>query len=206
MIRLALTHPDWVLGFEDETWWSRLALPGLHAWTGSEPLRLLEQSTDRADPDPKALSCYGLLRADTGGMLLRFVDGRPVSQVTEDFLAWLCERLGAEGKAALLLVWDNAPWHISRRVRAWVKAHNRRAKREGGVRIVACRLPVKAPWLNPIEPKWAHGKKAIVEAERLLTSCEVQTRVCAYYHCNQEEHLKQVVVPKKKPATRKKVA
>jgi hypothetical protein len=23
-----------VLGFQDETWWSRLALPTLHAWAG----------------------------------------------------------------------------------------------------------------------------------------------------------------------------
>jgi hypothetical protein len=194
------------LGFEDETWWSRLALPSVYAWSDGEPLRLLEQSSERADPAPKALSCYGLLRADTGGMLLRFVDGRPVSQVTEDFLAWLCVRLGAEGKKALLLVWDNASWHVSRRVRFWIKAHNRRVKAEGGVRIVSCPLPVKAPWLNPIEPKWAHGKKAIVEPERLLSSHEVQTRVCEYYHCTHEEHLKQVVVPKKKTANRKKVA
>jgi len=35
-----------------------------------------------ADPDPVAIACYGLLRADTRQMLLRFVDGRPVSQVT----------------------------------------------------------------------------------------------------------------------------
>jgi transposase len=186
-----LTHPDWVLGFQDETWWSRLALPSLHAWAGEQPLRLLQQEADKNDPDPKALSCYGLLRADTGGMLLRFVDGRPVSQVTEDFLAWLCERLGAEGKQALLLVWDNASWHASQRVRAWIKGHNRRAKAEGGVRIIACRLPIKAPWLNPIEPKWAHGKKAIVEPERRLTAQEVKDRVHDYYDCEQVEPLEQ---------------
>jgi transposase len=195
-----------VLGFQDETWWSRLALPSLHAWAGAQPLRLRQQQVDKDDPDPKALSCYGLLRADTGGMLLRFVDGRPVSQVTEDYLAWVCQRLRAEGKKALLLVLDNASWHISQRVRAWIKAHNRQCKWQGGVRIVPCRLPSKAPWLNPIEPKWAHGKKAIVEPERLLTGREVETRVCAYYHCDQEERLLQVVVPKKKPSTRKKVA
>jgi len=110
-----------VLGFQDETWWSRLARPALHAWTADEPLRLVEQTVARTDPDPKALACYGLLRDDTGQMLLRFVQGRPVSQVTEDFLAWVCARLGAEGKTALLLVWDNASWHISQRVRAWIK-------------------------------------------------------------------------------------
>src|SRR5690349_11669974 len=31
-----------------------------------------------------------------------------------------CERLAAEGRKALLLVWDNAAWHKSQRVRAWI--------------------------------------------------------------------------------------
>lgn len=119
-------------------------------------------------------------------MLLRFVAGRPVSQVTEDFLGWVCDRLAAEGKTALLLVWDNASWHISQRVRTWIKAHNRQAKQTGGVRIVACRLPIKSPWLNPIEPKWIHGKRAIVAPDRLLTAQEITVRVCDYYDC---EHL-----------------
>jgi transposase len=193
LIRLAASHPEWVLGYQDECWWSRLALPAMHAWTSEDrPLRLVEQTVPKGDTDPKALSCYGLLRADTGRMLVRFVQGRPVSQVTEDYLAWVCERLGAEGKKALLLVWDNAAWHVSKRVRAWIKSHNRKARAEGGVRIVACFLPVKSPWLNPIEPKWAHGKKAIVEPERLLAANEVRTRVCDYYGCEHLEPLAQL--------------
>ncbi|MBP3955149.1 transposase [Gemmata sp. G18] len=128
--------------------------PAMHAWS-DDPLRLVEREVPKGDTDPKALSCYGLLRGDTGRMMLRFVSGRPVSQVTEDYLGWVCERLKAEGKKALLLVWDNAAWHVSKRVRVWIKGHNRKARAEGGVRIVACFLPVKSPWLNPIEPKWA---------------------------------------------------
>ena len=194
LIRLAAAHPDWVLGYQDEmlvesAGAARRCTPGPPR---TEPLRLVEQTVPKADPDPKALSCYGLLRADTGGMMLRFVSGRPVSQVTEDYLAWVCERLRAEGKKALLLVWDNAAWHVSKRVRAWIKAHNRKARAEGGVRIVACFLPVKSPWLNPIEPKWAHGKKAIVEPERLLAAAEVRTRVCDYYGCEHLEPLAQL--------------
>jgi transposase len=193
LIRLAASHPDWVLGYQDETWWSRLALPAMHAWSRQDaPLRLCERAVPKGDTDPKALSCYGLLRADTGQMLLRFVSGRPVSQVTEDYLSWVCQRLKAEGKKALLLVWDNAAWHVSKRVRAWIKAHNKKAKGEGEVRIVACFLPVKSPWLNPIEPKWAHGKKAIVEPEQLLSAPEVRTRVCDYYGCEHLEPLAQL--------------
>jgi hypothetical protein len=185
-----------VLGYQDETWWSRLALPGLHAWAGDVPLRLVEPPTDKNDPDPKALSCYGLLRGDTGQLLLRFVAGRPVSQVTEDFLGWVCARLAAEGKKALLVIWDNAGWHISQRVRAWVKAHNRRVKQHGGCRLLVCGLPSKSPWLNAIEPKWQHGKRAIVEPGRKLSASEVQERVCAYYHCDPEPPLVQIIEKK----------
>jgi hypothetical protein len=193
---LAQSHPEWVLGFQDETWWSRLAQPSLHAWTGDEPLRLWELSAPTADPDPKALSCYGLLRDDTHQVLLRFVEGRPVSQVTEDYLAWVCQRLAQEGKQALLLVWDNASWHTSQRVRKWIRAHNRVARQEGRVRIVACYLPSKSPWLNPIEPKWMHGKRAIVAADRLLTAQEVRDRVWAYYRCEPTAPLEQMIEKK----------
>jgi DDE superfamily endonuclease len=195
-----------VWGFQDECWWSRLAQPDLHAWAGDEPLRLLELTTGRTDPDPKALCCYGLFRTDTKRRLLRFVAGRPVSQVTVDYLAWVCQELAREGKKALLLVWDNASWHISKQVREWIRAHNRRVKREGGGRIVACRLPSKSPWLNPIEPRWMHGKKAIAEPERLLTASEVESRACRHYGCDQVEHLKQVVTAKRQASKQKKVA
>ena len=192
-IRLAGSHPDWVLGYQDECGWSRLAVPAMHAWTAEDrPLRLVEPTVPKGDPDPKALSCDGLLRADTGRMRRRFVSGRPVSQVTEDDLAWVCERLQAEGKKALLLVWDHAAWHVSKRVRAWIKTRNRTARAVGGVRIGACFLPVTSPWLNPIEPKWTHGKKALVEPERLLAANEVRARVCDYYGCEHLEPLAQL--------------
>ena len=149
------------------------------------------------DPDPKALACYGLLArwvepdgARRERMWPRFVDGRPVSAVTTQFLGWCCERVAAAGKRALLLVWDNAAWHISREVRAWVRAHNRRVKRDGrGVRLLVCQLPVKSPWLNPIEPKWVHAKRKVVEADRVLTGRELAERVCRVFDCAHEEHL-----------------
>jgi hypothetical protein len=192
-MRLAKQHPDWVLGFADETWWSRLAQPALSSWTDGAPLRLIEQDCPKGDPDPKALACYGLLRTDTQAVWLRFVDGRPVSHVTTDFLAGLCQRLAAERKRVLVLIWDNASWHISREVRTWIRAHNQYAKRQGGLRLLTCRLPIKSPWLNPIEPHWVHGKRAIVEPARLLTAAEIITRVCEYFDCAPTEHLKQHV-------------
>ncbi len=51
----------WAVGFADETWWSRLAHPAVHTWTDRDPLRMIEQSRLKDDPEPKALACYGLL-------------------------------------------------------------------------------------------------------------------------------------------------
>jgi transposase len=123
-------------------------------------------------------------------MLLRFVSGRPVSAGTIDFLAWSCERLAVQGITGLLLIWDNASWHTSQQVRAWIGLHNRTVKQSSqGVRIVMCLLPSKSPWLNPIEPKWVHGKRAVSEPERLLSADELEARVYAYYGCTPEAHL-----------------
>jgi len=212
LIRLAQAHPDWLLGFEDEVWWSRLARPALHTWQDDgHPLRLVEQTVARDDPDPKALACYGLLarswdaeRRRSEALWLRFVDGRPVSAITIDFLAWCAAQAQAQGKRALLLVWDNASWHDSQIVRSWVRAHNRQVKHSGhGVRLLVCALPSKSPWLNPIEPKWLHGKRKVLEPARLLATAELADRVCAVYGCPHEPHL---IQPKKETRTSKKAA
>ena len=195
-----MTRPEWAIGFEDEVWWSRLAHPALRAWAEPDrPLRLVAQTVAKDDPDPKALACYGLLvRWWAAGPYhdpheeawLRFVDGRPISSITAQFLDWSCTKLAAAGRRALLLVWDNASWHTSQEVRDWLRGHNRRVRETGsGVRIVPCLLPVKSPWLNPIEPKWVHGKRKVVEPDRLLPARELAERVCAVFHCPYEPHL-----------------
>ncbi len=191
---LAVTHPTWGLGFGDEVWWSRLAQPAMHTWApDAHALRLVEKARPKTDPEPKALACYGLLVRHVPNqpeqMLLRFVARRPVSTETTAFLAWCSTRLAAQGLTAVLLIWDNASWHISHEVRTWLRQHNHHVKQTGqGVRILACRLPSKSPWLNPIEPKWVHGKRAIVEPDRLLSAQEVMDRVYAYYGCAEEAH------------------
>jgi transposase len=198
LIRLAASHPEWVLGFADEVWWSRLAQPALHAWVaGDESLRLQELTRPKEDPEPKALACYGLLLRARGEpteqVWLRFVEGRPISAQTLQFLAWCLGELAEAGKSALLLVWDNASWHNSGPVRQWIKAHNRQVKRAGqGVRVVVCPLPTKSPWLNPIEPKWVHGKRRVMEPARLLTAKELRERVYDAFGC---PHLPSLPMP-----------
>lgn len=183
-----------MLGFQDECWWTRLAQPGRSAWTGGAPLRLRANERDPDGGGPEAVACYGILRADSGRVMLRFCEGRPVSATTEEFLGWACGELAREGKRVLALVWDNASWHVSRRVRRWVESHNRRTRRGGGCRVRLCYLPVKAPWLNPIEPKWMHGKRAVAEPSRKLSADELRQRVRDHFGCP-------VTPPLARPAT-----
>lgn len=197
-MRLIQEHPEWALGFEDETWWSRFAQPPMHAW--SEPhqtLKLVEKTPNPADREPKALACYGLLvrsypqaaPAPEPGWL-RFADGNPNSQLTIDYLHWCCDKLQTEGKQALLLIWDNASWHLSQAVKGWIRAHNQQVKHSrNGVRLLVCPLPTKSPWLNPLEPMWVHGKRRLAESDAVLSPTELAERVCATFDQPYEPHL-----------------
>lgn len=170
-------------------------MPASSAWAEpGRPLRVEEPSVPKGEK--KALACYGLLTrcpADPRWqeqLWLRFVAERPVSAITVQFLAWSCRKLEQQGKKALLLIWDNASWHVSREARGWIRAHNRGVRKSGnGVRIVVCALPVKSPWLNPIEPKWVHGKRAVAEPRGLVPIEETERRICAHFACEPEPHL-----------------
>jgi transposase len=75
-------------------------------------------------------------------------------------------------------------------VRTWIREHNQKVKKENnGVRILPFFLPTKSPWLNPIEPKWVHAKKAVVEPNMLLTAKQLAERICAHFACSYEPHL-----------------
>jgi DDE superfamily endonuclease len=75
-------------------------------------------------------------------------------------------------------------------VRTWIREHNSTVKQSGkGVRILPFFLPKQSPWLNPIEPKWVHGKRNIVERDGVLSARQLAQRVCDYYGCAYEPHL-----------------
>lgn len=170
------------MGFEDECWFSRFERPSLLCWADDgKSVRLLEKVPSKDDPEPKALACHGLYLPQIKQSWLRFVDGRPVSSITTQFLDYCCQKLTGAGKEALLLIWDNASCHKSHEVRNWIAAHNCRVKASGfGVRIVSPLLPKKSPWLNPIEAKWVHSKRTVTEPERLLGAYELVIRFAVF--------------------------
>jgi len=162
LLAWASRQPEWAIGFADQVWWSRFALPGMSAWQSQEhPFHLVEQSWQKEDPDPKALACSGVLWQEGSHempvrqqMWLRFVTGRPVWALTMQCLDWCWKRLAKEGKRHWLLIWDHACWQVSKMVRTWIREHHQQVKQAGtGVRILPFLLPKQSPWLNPIERK-----------------------------------------------------
>ena len=102
---------------------------------------------------------------------LRFVDGRPVSAITEQFLALVLRALQETGVRVWLLIWDNASWHVSKRVRAWIRVHNRHVKQHGqGVRILlvlsAGQEPLAQPDRAEVGPWQARHRRARPPAQR----------------------------------------
>jgi hypothetical protein len=113
LMELAEDNDDWVAGFCEECWWSRVAQPAVHSFSElGMPLRLLEQSIAKDDPSEatKAISCYGLYAPELERTWLRFVDSRPVSEITTRLLEWCCQKLAAMGTKVLVLIWNNASW------------------------------------------------------------------------------------------------
>jgi hypothetical protein len=81
-----------------------------------EPHRMIQRSVAEDDPEPKAISCYGLYLPQIGGeMWLRFVECRPVSGLTTRFVSWCAEELEAAGKKVLLLISGTTPLGTSPR-------------------------------------------------------------------------------------------
>ncbi len=96
------------------------------------------------------------------------------------FIIALLEIARQEGKSVLVIIWDNASWHLSQRIGQWIRADKRAAKRVGEPRLLVHALPLKSPWLNPIEPGWVQAKRAVCEPDGELTPTELRRRLCTH--------------------------
>lgn len=147
-------------------------------------MKLVEQSHNKNDLDPKAFACYGIdIRTQkVEEVWIRFVEGNPKSDPTIVFMKWTLEKTAEQGIQVLLMFWDHASWHKSKKVRSWLHQHNQEVKRTGkGTRLLTILLPKKSPWLNPIEPRWVHAKRKVMEPERKLSVKELSQRVCEVF-------------------------
>jgi transposase len=101
---------------------------------------------------------FGALNYHTGAFFWR-----PFTKaVSANFLAFLEGLLEAYPTGTILLVVDNARYHTSHAVVAWLKQHDR---------ILLLYLPARRPDLNPVEKLW-QGLKDAVSANRSFADLE----------------------------------
>jgi len=145
-----------------------------------QPLRLHQVQASSTLKD-KSLTCFGAYCQQTGDLYLDFAKGYPNSEQMWHFICRLLSEAKRLHKKVLLILWDNAPWHSSKRIKRWIRRYNRWAKAHGKTRLLVFWLPRKSPWLNPIEPHWAHAKRQVCEPSGDLSLAELKHRVAAYF-------------------------
>jgi transposase len=91
---------------------------------------------------------FGSLNALTGAFHWQAYE----KAVTASFLGFLAHLLEAYPRGEILLVVDNATYHTSKAVVAWLKKHPR---------LLLLYLPTRRPDLNPVEQIWKQLKQAV---------------------------------------------
>jgi hypothetical protein len=87
-----------------------------------------------------------------------------------------------KGKRFIVLFWDKASWHTSKRTRHWIREYNSRAKRENLARLIVCQLPTRSPWLMPLESIFGWVKHQVLGDRLFETVAELQAAVEHYFH------------------------
>ena len=185
---MAQAQDNWMLVDQDECWFSRFAQPQMHAFAADAAnLRLVQREPERGETD-KAIACYGAVCDETNERFFSFAAGQPNSEKSIAFLSTLLAVAKARAQHVLVVIWDQATWHKSKKVINWVRQHNRQAKQEEqGVRLLTFLLPSKSPWLNPMEPIWLHTKRKVIEPDGDLSVKVLKERLCAQFDTNLED-------------------
>jgi hypothetical protein len=157
--------------FIDESWfvlWPHQA----ESWAEvGRPLRIPKDKSWKETERPPSCALYAAMDA-----LSREVKGEWHETWNQEetwrHLEDVIKEYEAKGIRYLVVFWDHGPWHTASSVRRRVRAHNLEVKRrraeggEGGVRVLLFYLPIRSPWLMPLEGVFGQTKRAIGTVQR----------------------------------------
>ena len=178
LLAMARTAPDGAALWLDQSWFARWPYP-FRAWAAKDtPLRVAQRWSEAVD----TTALYAALNEETQEPFLRWAEGQPNSEETVRFLEALLAHCTTTGLRFVVLFWDKAPWHTSKRTRDWIRAYNRQAKRENHTRVIVCPLPTRSPWLMPLEPIFGWIKHQVLGGRLFETVVALQAAVECYLH------------------------
>jgi len=108
---------------------------------------------------------------------------RTRSEETTEHLAQLAACY--QGKRYLVIIWDNARWHTSRKVQQWLAEHNQQAAEHEVPRLFVYGLPTYSPWLNPTEAVFTQNKRRSLFGENQpdadMLRKRVEVNLCCFH-------------------------
>lgn len=171
----ALADPACGLEFMDETWFVWVPPQGImnpEPGTGWAVHQHSPRNTASREKGKQTTSAYLFLDVKEQRV---WVDYAAHTNSTE-VLTRLMERVAQHqrlGHTRLVLVWDQASWHVSKQVRQAIREHNLGVNRtRTGVKIVPIVLPVHAFWLNPVESIIGFVKRTALPCRQFDTFVE----------------------------------
>ncbi len=178
LLGLARAAPDGAAVWLDESWFSRWPYR-YRAWASkTDPPRVAQRWDEKVD----TTALFTTLDDETQQAFLSWADGQPNSERMIQFLEALMDHWSQIGKRFIVLFWDKASWHTSKRTRHWIRTYNQRAKQEGLTRLIICRLPTRSPWLMPLESIFGWTKHQILGDRLFQTVAELQAAAEHYFH------------------------
>jgi len=162
----------------DQSWFVRWPYR-FRAWAPKDhPPHVAQRWQEKVD----TTALYAALDDETQEPFLNWAAGQPNSEETVLFLDALMAHYTAQGRRFLVLFWDRAPWHTSRRTRDWIRDYNRRAKAEGLTRLIVCLLPTRSPWLMPLEAIFGWIKHQLLGSRLFETVADLRAVVEGCFH------------------------
>ena len=178
LLAMARAAPDGTVFWLDQSWFSRWPYR-FRAWAAKDAgLRVAQRWSEKVD----TTALYAALDDESQEAFLRWSTGQPDSEETVEFLEALMVHCTQNGLRFIVLIWDKASWHTSKRTQGWIRAYNRRAKEEARTRLIVCQLPTRSPWLMPLEPIFGWTKHQVLGGRLFQTVAQLQAAVESYFH------------------------
>jgi transposase len=178
LLVMARAAPDGTAFWLDQSWFSRWPYR-FRAWAAKDArLRVAQRWSEKVD----TTALYAALDDESQEAFLRWSTGQPDSEETVQFLEALMVHCTQNGLRFIVLIWDKASWHTSKRTHGWIRAYNRRARKEARTRLIVCQLPTRSPWLMPLEPVFGWTKHQVLGGRLFQTVAQLQAAVERYFH------------------------
>ncbi len=167
-------RPGWAVLFQDETGNFAVKPRTGYNWMPGDKRKAVPEVQERR----RRVGVYGVLDAAHGQVYWKCTTSR-TAETTIDFLETVLVHY--HSKKYVVIIWDNLPGHTAAATRQWAAQWNKTAHEKGLPKVILLYLPVKAPWLNRIEPVWWGMFRAVIAGQTFDSPQEMEGAIDDYF-------------------------